>query len=374
MSVLLACTAQASPYRPAHDGEVLAHLPAQHDAGRLRAASAAAAGNATLAATLARGYLLRGREQGDPRLLGYAEGLLQPWRDDPAAPTELRLLRATLAQAAHRFDESLAELDGVIQREPTSAQAWLTRAAVLRVQGRYAQAAAACERLADIASAFLAGTCRAGVQGLRGEQARALATLAMLAPDAARQDAAVDAWFQGEYAELLERAGQREAAARRYVAALQRHPTDIALRTAYADLLLDGGEPAAVLALVRDCDGPDALCLRRTLAQAALGRTPAADIERLAQGYAAARRRAEAMHLREEARFTLVLRGDARTALDMAVQNWSVQREPADALLLLATAHAAGAAHAARPTLDWLDAQGLQDVRIAPLRAALERP
>jgi hypothetical protein len=50
--------------------------------------------------------------------------------------------------------------------------------------------------------------------------------------------------------------------------------------------------------------------------------------------------------------------------LALAQENWKVQREPADARMLLESAKAAGDAEAARRILDTLRAQGLEDVAL----------
>ena len=59
-------------------------------------------------------------------------------------------------------------------------------------------------------------------------------------------------------------------------------------------------------------------------------------------------------HQRENARFELMLRGDARSALALALDNWKVQREPADLLILAEAASAAGDAAAMNVVRRWL--------------------
>jgi len=113
--------------------------------------------------------------------------------------------------------------------------------------------------------------------------------------------------------------------------------------------------------------------LRRLLARHALHSGNAPLQTRVADGFAAARRRGEGLHLREEARYTLEILGDAPRALELARQNWSVQREPWDARLLLAAAHAANQERAAQPVRDWVAATGFEDARIEPPRTPDER-
>jgi hypothetical protein len=54
--------------------------------------------------------------------------------------------------------------------------------------------------------------------------------------------------------------------------------------------------------------------------------------------------------------------------LAAAVENWKVQREPDDVLMLLRCAQAAHEAPAAAPALRFLQQSGLEDTRLAPYR------
>jgi hypothetical protein len=60
----------------------------------------------------------------------------------------------------------------------------------------------------------------------------------------------------------------------------------------------------------------------------------------------------------------LEVRDDAAQALRLAQRNWSVQREPSDARLLLEAAAKAGDPSAAAPARQWLAESKLQDQRI----------
>jgi hypothetical protein len=136
----------------------------------------------------------------------------------------------------------------------------------------------------------------------------------------------------------------------------------------YADLLLDHGRAEAVVALLPGEPRDDGLLLRLAIAELRLGLASAGSHRRLLRArFEAARRRGEALHLGEEARFRLELESEVREALRLARENFSVQREPRDARSLLEAALAAGEPAAAEPALTWLRATGLQDVSIAPL-------
>ena len=79
-----------------------------------------------------------------------------------------------------------------------------------------------------------------------------------------------------------------------------------------------------------------------------------AHVQALADRFAAASLRGERLHMGEEARFLLDLKGDARGALAVALENWKDQREPRDALVVLEAAAAARDSAAAAPVLKWL--------------------
>jgi hypothetical protein len=125
--------------------------------------------------------------------------------------------------------------------------------------------------------------------------------------------------------------------------------------------------------LLNDATRADALLLRLALAEQTLG---APDLDRHVQAlrdrFAAARLRGDTVHRREEARFALRLLGQPDTALQLARENWDVQREPADVRILFESALASGDPAAAQPALDFLARTGLEDVRLAALRTRLQ--
>ena len=84
--------------------------------------------------------------------------------------------------------------------------------------------------------------------------------------------------------------------------------------------------------------------------------------------------RGEKLHLQEEARYLLELKGDARAALAAAAENYRTQREPRDALILMEAALAARDPGAAAPALQWLESSGFEDERIRRLAMRLKAP
>ena len=85
--------------------------------------------------------------------------------------------------------------------------------------------------------------------------------------------------------------------------------------------------------------------------------------------FAAAKLRNDRVHLREEARFTLHLLDQPQTALALAQENWAIQKEPADARLVLDAAKLANDPRAAAAfAIGWLK-RGLRQWNLRGLMA-----
>lgn len=365
----------AAPFVPEDEAVVLEELPAPAagaavELRELRRELARHPGDARAATRLARRYLELGRAESDPRYLGWAEGVLRPWAESAEPPAEVLLLRATLLQSRHAFEPALADLDRLLARNSYAAQAWLTRAVILQVQGDPAGARRSCLPLLRLAHPLVAVTCLANAEGLSGraEPARSALERALEAhPDAPAEERA---FALVSLAEIAARTGRLEQADGLLRAALELTPRDAYLLAARADLLLELGRAAEVVALLAEETRRDGLLLRLALAEARL-RSP--DLEahaaELRARYATSRRRGDALHLGEEARFALELEGDAQAALRLARENFALQREPRDARVLLEAALAAGDPDAAEPARALLRETRLEDARLARLAA-----
>lgn len=355
--LLLPTLVWAGPYRPADDAEMLERVP------RARPLPAPPTELAP-ALVAARNYIEQARTDGDPRWLGYAEGALQAWWQQPAPPSAVRVLRATLHQARHRFAEAEADLVAIRDDDPLFAQAQITLATLWRVQGRYAEAAGACARLIGRTDDFVVSLCEVSLRGLSGDLQSALKDFETLAAHAQTRPPALRGWHAAEWAEALLRAGDAAAAEQIYRGVIAGEAADPGLRAAYADLLLETGRPAQALSLAQAWPDDDRLALRALLAQQALGTADAALRARVAAGFAAARARGEPTHLREEALFTLRILDDPKRALEIATRNWQEQREPADTLLLVQAAQAAGRPQALTALREWLLQTDYGDARL----------
>src|SRR5262245_36958592 len=129
LAVAVVMPAQARPFIPDSDGQVLERLPltatdpVYRKLGALRGQLKNQPDNLPLALTLARGYADLGRSTGDPRYLGYAQAALAPWWNLVQAPPEAMVLRAFLLQTTHQFAAALADLAKVLHIDPRNAEA-----------------------------------------------------------------------------------------------------------------------------------------------------------------------------------------------------------------------------------------------------------
>ena len=363
--------ALATPYVPTTDAatvEILRDKPLttlDSDFRRLRAKLRATPADLPLATTVAQRAIEISRRDGDPRFLGYAQAALAPWWSQASPPVPVRLLKAILLQSTHAFGAALAELDVVLLAAPGNAQAWLIRATILQVQGDYAGAASACERLRALAAAstLYADVCLAELTGLTGNVATSRAQLAALA--SAGAGAPPVGWLAIVQAEMAERAGDDPAADQYYRAALA-NSGDAYVKAAYADFLLDQKRSREVMTLLEREQRADALLLRLALAYRQENDPRLAALTTTLQSrFDAARLRGDTAHQREEARFTLQLLGRPDEALSIATRNWSVQKESADARILLESARAAGKDASANPVRDFIRSNRIEDRRLA---------
>jgi hypothetical protein len=376
-SLALWLPATAAPHLPATDATVLERVPARavdprvRDLQALRAAWRASPRDVDLAVQLARRYVDEAAAEGDPRYIGYAQAALAPWWTEAAPPVAVRVQRAVLRQYGHQFDEALADLDAAVKAEPGNAEAWAWQAAIHLVRADYPGAARACAGLAPLTTPLLAVACRATVESLTGRSGAAAVELAVALkanPGAAEERL----WALTRQAEIAERRGSLAIAERAFRDGLALGVPDVYLRAAYADFLLDNGRAREVLALLEGGARADVLLLRLALAAKAVADPRAAGWTRdLAARFAAARARGDSTHEKEEARFALELQGDAARALALARSNYAVQREAADARILLEAALAARQPEAAAPVRDWLAANRVESVVLQSLAAKL---
>lgn len=367
----LAGGALAAPLTPTHDTEVVEVLPAGRSAGEDRALRRAWKDQPTDAGTavpLARRYLSRARELGDPRYAGQALAVLQGWPQPRSAPDEVLLLQATVQQYLHEFELSASQLETLVARRPGHAQAWLTLATVRRVQGQYAASDMACRGLQAAGVPLESQACLAENASLRGDNDAARRTLTQLLASG-RPALSTRSWLLTTLAELEQRDGRPDAAEAAFKGALEAERSSYTL-LAYVDFLFEAGREQAALALLRSQPRTDAVTLRLAMVGARL-KTPhaAADARQVREAMAQANLRpgARLVHAREQAMFALWVDGRAARALELARENVRRQREPLDVLVYAHAARAAENAQAIREVDQLRKDMGLHDQRLDAL-------
>jgi tetratricopeptide (TPR) repeat protein len=292
---------------------------------------------------------------------------LQPWLNQPIVAPQVLVLNATILQSRHAFDAALTELDRALQARPDDAQAWLTRATVLRVLGRYDEAMQSCTHMDAVADAAITTLCEQSLRGLTGHLEDAYAAISSLPQQELPPEAR--AWRYSELGEMAERLGNDAAAEHWFRDGLQIAPQDFYMRTACADLLLRQQRAAETLQLLSGYESMEPMLLRIAIAHEQLHDNGALSADAsLSSAFTVEEQRGESVHRREQARYLLDVSHQPEAALAAAQENWRVQREPDDILILLRAAQEAHQGQAAQPALQFLRRQGLQDIRLDPYR------
>lgn len=369
----------SEPYIPASDATVLEHLPSTRDP-RVRRFDALRRQTATKpdlkrSVALANAYLDYGRDTGDARYLGRAQAVVAPWLAKRPPPVDALLVQATILQSRHQFDESRRVLQAILRRDPDNSQAWLTLSAVALVQGDVREAQRDCAQLITGSDALVAGGCIAARSTVTGNAKGALRLLDMLLQQAPNEQPSIKSWVHGLMADAAKTLGDHARAEQEFKAALQLAPGDNFLIADYADFLLARDRPREALELTRPFAQSDTSFLRQVMAEAALGLPQAkADIATMASRFRDLEQRGDSrLYAREEARFVLELQHDPARALRLALDDWSYQRAPEDARILLQAALAAEQPEAARDVLAFLARTGLEDPEIKALAARVSK-
>ena len=408
-------TSQAEPYRPASDDVVLATVPrAVQQLKSARGAIAARPSDQDAALRLARTWLDLARRDGDPRFFSYAQATLGPWMERPEVRAEVRVMMATALQGLHQFADAQALLDRALIAEPQHAQAWLTKAALLQVQGDFAGARSACIPLMRLVDATVALGCIAAAQSMSGHLEPSFRSLSRMVEASPPRDPATHSWLLGVLGEMAVRMDETRMAERSFRAAIEMDSANSYAKGELADLLLREARYEEVMSLLEDYAEQDALLLRLALAEHRLGKTCTDDKARASSSprtpsfprassfprrresilseqmdsrlrgnddvggndspcwvaaydarYRAAQRDNDTLHLREIARYLLEVRGDRAAALDTALLNWETQREPADIRIYW---QASASDTAARSLLtDWIARNGYEDALLHAL-------
>jgi tetratricopeptide (TPR) repeat protein len=370
---LIPLGAQATPYVPSRDSQVLEKLAVRAGDAEARALSrqrmalSASPNDAALAIGLAQRYFDIAVGRGDPRYVGYAQAVVSHFAGQPSPA--LLTMRGVLRQYRHDFAGALQDFALALAADPEYAVAHAWRGAIFLVQAQYAEARSECDALARLQRHGLAGGCLGLAQAYSGQLEAGYKTLQHALETVADPDNRL--WLLTRLGEVAAWRGNSQQAQIHYQAALQLGLDDVYLMAAWSDFLLDSNRPQEVITLLNDWTAADTLLLRLAEAEALL-QLPAGAQHRqvLADRFTAARARGDTTHRAEEARFELRLRKDPHTAVRLARENYAVQREPRDARVLLEAAIAANDPASAQSVRDWLRTSGFEDAKLRDLGLA----
>jgi hypothetical protein len=272
----------------------------------------------------------------------------------------------------------------LIRRDPKNIEAQLTRAVVATITADYTAARESCAALDPTTegvrqTTLLRATCEAPLDAVGGHAAEAYAWLASLDARAhpsghgrrdmstaigrRRGDAAVRGWTLTTMAELAIMLGRFDAAETHLHEALDLDRDDVYARNLLADIFMSTDRLDDAAQLLAGREQIDSHLVRLAILEHQRNGADAARLVAMMRDrIAAAAARGDRIHLREEARFALAVDGDAKKALQLAIANWSVQKELADARLLAEAAAAAGDRAAAAPVVAWMRETGVHDV------------
>lgn len=356
---LLVSATGAAPYTPDNNNTVLATLsdsqraltpasPPQNEADALR---------------LARAQIDYGRQQGDPRFLGYAQRTLAPFSRPPSPAVSL--LWADIEQQRHQFTRARTRLTRLLEQHPNQGQGWLMLANIERVQGQFDAARQACGNAANSLPPTTVVLCQASVQAMTDQHQRAYATLQSLADSPLVSDTTQSVWLQTLIAEMAIQQGEPERAQQALDAALALAPQDAYLRYLQNDLWLQQGHPDAVIADLKNWQDRDNALLRLAIAGQRSQHPQAGQWQQAyQQRLDAAEFAGRTVHQREHARYLLQVDPSPTEALAVARDNWQQQKELTDLRLLLAAATAADNADAQATARDFIDTHGVHDAAL----------
>jgi len=379
LALFVTGSAKADAYIPAHDDIVLEVLPKSWNNAKtsttyqLRQAWLNAPSNATIATRLARHYIDNAKQSGDTRFYGYAERALNPWKHEQTAPPQVLLLRATINQQFHQFEQALNDLDHLLKMHPNNEQAWLTRAGILQVMGYPLEAAKSCLLLARLTTPLVATSCLSRAVSTTGLAEKAysqlLATYRNTRPPAINQQV----WALTILADIAHRLGDINNAQKHYSDALALSPENTLLIAYYSDFLIEQKNFNAAYQLLHNKINRNGLLLRLVITEKALKHPDyIMHKNRLNSLFEEETQWGTYTSLRDQSRFHLTILNNPHKALTFATRNWQQQKELTDIKLLLQAAIAANKPAASIKAIQWAQQHQIKDKQLNHLIALIQ--
>lgn len=305
-----------------------------------------------------------GAQTGNERYYGFAEQALLA--AGGSSDDRVSIRRAQLLQHRHEFDDAERVLGEILERNWRNQDARLMRAQVRLHLWQPQRALQDCAALTQFSDVLATATCMAQAHAALGDVERGY-RLVTATLESQRGDAATRSWSAGVAAELAARLGDATTAGRRYREAFELDPSSHYVRQQYADWLLSEGSVAEAIKVA----GTGASLGDRARIVLATRSASGLEARRLQLAWEEASARGERGHLRDQARFELMLLRDSAQAHATAMASFREHSEPEDALLLAQTAAATDDREAVREIETWRRQHHYEDARLDKMLGAV---
>lgn len=355
----------AAPYRPMDDAEIIDTLPVGSPTFQTRVVlknlvkQPFSVVEPQITTLLARSY-----SQGDPRALGQAESLLEPYAKDNTP--EIMLFRANILQASHHFDEAKLELQAILKKIPDQPDSVLMLSSINLVQGHFDDARKDCDGIRDMGMMILRFVCLGQVEDMTGKLVSSRDTLAKLTQINNGLTPEQQRWLNLILADIALRLNDPILAKSVFE---QLDMNTAPSLTARADWLIDHQNWAEAQHLLASHTDNDSLLLRLVISEIHLKSPNAqAHFQLLGERINVWQQRGETAHQREEAMYAMLLNPPEK-ALDLAKSNWQKQRETADVVIYTNAAIRAHSVADMKIIQDWIKQTGFEYPRLTQVLA-----
>lgn len=307
-------------------------------------------------------------QQGDGAALEQAANLLQAKTSD--LTTNDQLLSAKVAQANHQFNQAKQILQQIISKENKHPDALLQLANIYRLQGDFPQAIQYCQRLDALEYKLYRESCEFQVYSMQWPyeklQTKSNALLQQL-PHITKVD---QQWIGQQLMEIATRFQNQRLADQVLPYLTAQHLPNAIVRSNWYLSQTQDQQVIDTLTPYRYHDGAlfRIILSKKRLNQAS---TPT-DLKELRMRMQQLRENGEHIHQREEAQF-LWIDQQYSQGLQVAQENWQIQRETEDFEIYAELALVNKDVEAIQTLLDWSNRTGYQHPRYLPqLKASLK--
>jgi hypothetical protein len=350
--------AEVLVHRPTDDATLVLRLSNENGSAlqRLRADVEKRPNDLATHAEYIKALMTAGIRSGNERYYGFAEQALS---ESPRHVQQALLLeRAQLLQQRHEFKAAEQVLDNLLIKKSRNPAARLMRAQIRLHLHEPQQAMRDCVALVPVTDLLTSTTCIAQARMEMGDIAQAYALITAI--DANAGPNSTRSWNAGIAAELAARLGMNDAATKWYRLSFELDSENHYPRIAYADWLISQGQLAKAQR-VASSGTSNADRLRSVLAKQSRNDN---DALRLQLAWREAQINGERDHLRDQARYELLVVRDIHRAHAIAKDNFADHRESEDALLLAQTASLVGDRETVKRLRLWQSERRYVDARL----------